>query len=72
MNKFIQQAPNLRALINQTLVHKSSLLNDLPEGEPGIYTITGGWQTGKIQGIPTEPIPLNLPGLGYPDQENVK
>ncbi len=44
---FIQQDPNLRALISQKLVHKSSLLDDLPQGEPGIYTITGGRQIGK-------------------------
>ena len=44
---FSQQDPNLRALINQKLVHKSSLLNDLPKDEPGIYTITGGRQIGK-------------------------
>ncbi len=44
---FMQQDPNLRALTNQKLVHKSSLLDDLPQGEPGIYTITGGRQIGK-------------------------
>ncbi len=44
---FTQQDPNLRALTNQKLVHKSSLLDDLPLGEPGIYTITGGRQIGK-------------------------
>ena len=44
---FTQQDPNLRALLKQKLVHKSSLLNELPRGEPGIYTITGGRQIGK-------------------------
>ncbi len=44
---FVQQDPNLRALLNQKLVHKSSLLDELPQGEPGIYTITGGRQIGK-------------------------
>ena len=44
---FTQQDPNLRALTKQKLVHKSSLLDDLPQSEPGIYTITGGRQIGK-------------------------
>ncbi len=47
LNIFTQQDPNLRALTNQKLVHKSSLLDDLPQGEAGIYTITGGRQIGK-------------------------
>ena len=47
LNIFTQQDPNLRALTNQKLVHRSSLLDDLPQGEAGIYTITGGRQIGK-------------------------
>jgi len=47
LDVFTQQDPNFRALTRQKLVHKSSILGHLPEGNPGIYTITGGRQIGK-------------------------
>ncbi len=47
LNKFIQQDPDLRVLARQKLVHKPLLIDNMPTGIPGIYTITGGRQTGK-------------------------
>jgi len=44
---FISRDPHLRQLQQQVLVHRSSLLDRLPSHKPGIYTITGGRQTGK-------------------------
>lgn len=44
---FNSRDPHLRQLQQQVLVHRSSLLDRLPSHKPGIYTITGGRQTGK-------------------------
>lgn len=44
---FISRDPHLRQLQQQVLVHRSSLLDRLPSHKTGIYTITGGRQTGK-------------------------
>lgn len=45
--RFAELDPQLRRLIRMPLVHRSSLLDILPRGEPGIYALTGGRQTGK-------------------------
>lgn len=39
--------PNLRLLSKQPLVHEPDLLERLPVGKPGIYSIAGGRQIGK-------------------------
>lgn len=39
--------PQLRRLQRQPLVHRPALLERLPRGEPGIYTLGGGRQVGK-------------------------
>lgn len=44
---FKRQDPHLRRLADQPLVHRSELLDRLPRGEPGIYTLSGGRQVGK-------------------------
>lgn len=44
---FIKQDPHLRQLSKQTLVHRSRLLDRIPRDTPGIYTMSGGRQTGK-------------------------
>jgi len=44
---FFKQDPNLRLLSKQALVHRSQLLDRIPRDKPGIYTISGGRQTGK-------------------------
>lgn len=47
LDTFIQQDPDLRVLNKQKLAHKPLLIDDLPTGIPGIFTITGGRQIGK-------------------------
>ncbi len=47
LDVFTQQDPNFRALNKLKLVHESSLIDQLPERIPGIYTVTGGRQIGK-------------------------
>ncbi len=44
---FDQLDPHLRFLKSQPLVHRFSLMDRLPFGEPGVYSITGGRQVGK-------------------------
>lgn len=44
---FEQTDPNLRQIKKQPLIHQPSLLEKLPRGMPGIYSITGGRQVGK-------------------------
>lgn len=44
---FSDSDPQLRVLKKQSLVYHSPLLEQMPRKEPGIYTLTGGRQTGK-------------------------
>lgn len=44
---FFKRDPNLKELQKQLLVHRSCLLDKLPQHQPGIYTIVGGRQVGK-------------------------
>jgi predicted AAA+ superfamily ATPase len=44
---FIKQDPHLKQLNKQALVHRSRLLDRIPRYIPGIYTLSGGRQTGK-------------------------
>ncbi len=44
---FSQRDPNLVRLASMPLVYTSSLLEDFPLTEPGIYSLTGGRQIGK-------------------------
>ena len=44
---FIQQDPHLKQLNKQALVHRSQLLDQIPRSISGIYTLSGGRQTGK-------------------------
>ena len=44
---FVERDPHLRQLRQQSLVHRSHLLDKLPRHQPGIYTIGGGRQIGK-------------------------
>jgi hypothetical protein len=44
---FIKQDPHLKQLNKQALVHRSQLLDQLPRYISGIYTLSGGRQTGK-------------------------
>ncbi|MCK4303426.1 MAG: ATP-binding protein, partial [Candidatus Eisenbacteria sp.] len=46
-DRFALLDPQLRDLSRQPLVHRSDLLDALPMGKPGIYSITGGRQIGK-------------------------
>ena len=39
--------PQLRLLSRQPFVFHSPLLDQIPRNEPGIYTLSGGRQTGK-------------------------
>jgi predicted AAA+ superfamily ATPase len=45
--RFADRDPQLRQLKKQTYVFESHLLNKLPKDKPGIYTLTGGRQSGK-------------------------
>lgn len=45
--RFQELDPHLRALSDRPLVHESALLDDLPVGRAGIFTVTGGRQVGK-------------------------
>lgn len=45
--KFADRDPQLRHLKKQTYVCQSQLLNKFPVDKPGIYTLTGGRQSGK-------------------------
>jgi len=45
--RFPELDPHLRALSDRPLVHESALLDDLPTGRAGIFTVTGGRQAGK-------------------------
>jgi len=47
LDAFLERDPHLRRLQEQRLVHRSRLLDHLPQREPGIYTIGGGRQIGK-------------------------
>ena len=44
---FIKQDPHLIQLNKQALVHRSQLLDQIPRNISGIYTLSGGRQTGK-------------------------
>ena len=44
---FSSRDPHLRHLQKQPLIHRSELLDLLPRHNPGIYTVSGGRQTGK-------------------------
>ena len=44
---FMNRDPHMKQLQKQILVHRSSLLSQLPYHRPGIYTIGGGRQVGK-------------------------
>lgn len=44
---FWQEDPHLKQLRHQPLVYRSPLIDRLPRTQPGIYTVTGGRQTGK-------------------------
>ena len=44
---FIKQDPHLKQLNKQALVHRSQLLDKIPRYISGIYTLSGGRQTGK-------------------------
>jgi len=44
---FWQEDPHLKQLQRQPLVYRSPLIDRLPRAQPGIYTVTGGRQTGK-------------------------
>ena len=44
---FTELDPHLKLLSKQPLVHHSSLLEEIPQNEPGIYTLSGGRQIGK-------------------------
>ena len=44
---FIKQDPHLKQLNKQALVHRSQLLDQIPRSISGIYTLSGGRQTGK-------------------------
>jgi len=44
---FIEQDPHLKQLNKQALVHRSQLLDQIPRYISGIYTLSGGRQTGK-------------------------
>jgi predicted AAA+ superfamily ATPase len=44
---FIKQDPHLKQLNKQALVHRSQLLDQIPRYISGIYTLSGGRQTGK-------------------------
>jgi len=46
-SSFPQRDPQLRLLTEQPLIHRFALLDALPRGVPGIYSITGGRQVGK-------------------------
>ena len=46
-NFFNKNDPHLKALNQQFFVHRSHLLKEIPEKEPGIYTIIGSHQAGK-------------------------
>ena len=45
--RFADRDPQLRQLKKQTYVFQSHLLQTLPKDKPGIYTLTGGRQSGK-------------------------
>ena len=44
---FWREDPHLKQLRHQPLVYRSPLIDRLPRTQPGIYTVTGGRQTGK-------------------------
>ena len=44
---FWREDPHLKQLQRQPLVYRSPLIDRLPRARPGIYTVTGGRQTGK-------------------------
>ena len=44
---FFKQDPHLKLLEKQALVHRSHLLNQIPRYISGIFTLSGGRQTGK-------------------------
>ena len=44
---FFKQDPHLRQLEKQALVHRSQLLDQIPRHISGIFTLSGGRQTGK-------------------------
>ncbi len=44
---FAQTDPQLAHLASRPIRHRSSLLQELPTDEPGIYSLSGGRQTGK-------------------------
>ena len=44
---FEARDPHLKQLRQQTLVHRSYLLDELPSHTPGVYTVGGGRQIGK-------------------------
>ncbi len=45
--RFADRDPQLRQLKKQTYVFNPELLHKLPKNKPGIYTLTGGRQSGK-------------------------
>jgi predicted AAA+ superfamily ATPase len=47
LDTFLAQDPNMLSLKEQPLVYEFPLLDNLPQKEPGIYSITGGRQIGK-------------------------
>jgi len=47
LETFLTQDPNMLSLKEQPLVYEFPLLGNLPQKEPGIYSITGGRQIGK-------------------------
>ena len=44
---FWREDPHLKQLQRQPLVYRSPLIDRLPRARPGIFTVTGGRQTGK-------------------------
>ena len=44
---FVKQDPHLKQLNKQALVHRSQLIDQIPRYISGIYTLSGGRQTGK-------------------------
>lgn len=46
-SSFPQRDPQLRLLAEQPLIHRFALLDALPKGVPGVYSVTGGRQVGK-------------------------
>ena len=47
LEAFFKQDPHLKQLNKQALVHRSQLLDQIPRSASGIYTLSGGRQTGK-------------------------